>query len=435
MNPTGSQEGASVGCKEAQKLYDAYFKVLTSIATGDFSPEQVAQEYGVIDVKWTAGGGDSDSIWSFLSFMARGGRSEAEESGALLVEVYPRPQAPQATVPEGPVRVLHVSDLPISAKQIYMKPTVRELLIAGRDILAGDIWMGGACKAHPTRESGAFSWSYLGATAVSAYGVALSTLAFMAALLSRQGILEEVPEAVRHAATAIQVEVGSPPPDFASRLAQQLDACGAASALNRKVTDWDLLDALADLEAETGLSNPEALLAAYATQVKSKTDRQLDRNSKWRLTNLQDPEKFCAGARKLLARWRQMHDEGGSGAPVDFTMRNSGQFYCKSRSKKGSSFLAELTEMTAEAQTFLVARRLWDHLVPKWEATREMCVLMSNLDSYRSSSKSAYPKKAWPFSRQLSHQILHSTRAVWRVLLHVPTRTWCRAACTASPRR
>ena len=80
---------------------------------------------------------------------------------------------------------------------------------------------------------------------------------------------------MRHAATAIQVEVGSPPADFASRLAQQLDACGAASALNRKVTDWDLLDALADLEAETGLSNPEALLAAYATQVKSKTDRQL----------------------------------------------------------------------------------------------------------------------------------------------------------------
>ena len=83
MNP-GSQ-----GCKEAQKLYDAYFKVLTSIATGDFSPEHVAQEHGFIDVKWKAGGGDSDStIWSCLSFMARGGRPDAEESGALLVEEY-----------------------------------------------------------------------------------------------------------------------------------------------------------------------------------------------------------------------------------------------------------------------------------------------------------------------------------------------------------
>lgn len=275
------EEAVKFDEEAAQSAYDGLLDMVGSVVGGEFGTSEASRWCSsTSQLVWDFELKPINDIYSLLELCARNGNHANQCSADILKKYFPGESDRRVVSPAvGDQVELHVSDLPLDKTLVPVKPTGREISVAARDILSGNAWQGSPCQVARSNEtSDDFSYSYMGASGVAAYGLALSTLSFIVAIAKARDSSTSIPVALQDAAKSVKGIFLQAPSDIFTRLAQQFDAGFAAAEINRKVTDWDLLATLLEIAEGTMIATGatvDTLLDAYATQTVAKKGHQL----------------------------------------------------------------------------------------------------------------------------------------------------------------
>ena len=211
----------------------------------------------------------------------------------------------------------HVSELSSAADAMVAVPRLNKLLIAVREVLAGQCWAGAEAKFFK-RDSAVrvalASLSYVGPTGVATYGVALLCASLVAVRMHKQDSDFVIPEAIINSSCFYGILVAEPA-DPEDRVWSGYEMAMSSSLLNVKPTEFDLRKSILKLQRlKPSLTSRECVEECQRRQ-KATPDRKLRGNAIWRMSMFIDKEKFVPESVALVEAALELVNSGQRRCP------------------------------------------------------------------------------------------------------------------------
>ena len=280
----------------------------------------------------------------------------------------------------GDDQYFHVAEFVTDSTTMVLVPKLNQIMIAVREILAGQAWVGAqacfslrdsatATSIHrvdsvETLEIAESSLLFAGSAAVAVYGTALSLVALVAARMhvksSGDGSDFEIPHCVQQAAQRTRGFLVQAAADPKERIWSQYEATTSASLLNVRPSEFDLRKSILDLKKYDESLTAKQCVEEYQARQAKTPERKLRGNAPWRMANFVDEDKFCLNAIAKIQAALELVDFTLS--PVSATMTANEDLYIGSQARKGHTALSKLTVLPQQGQIALVS-----HAIRHWE--------------------------------------------------------------------